>query len=140
MGRFNKTEAETGTGTSKFSEKRKAKKAVVKAWIETKPELPTDVKEAIEYLAGMGARSQGMIIANELKNMLLAGSVSAVDIFTKFGYGAPTMNKKIRDFIKASPENRIWVAFEDGNYVLKGQGANAPEGWTGYVPVAGEDL
>ncbi len=127
---------------SKFTEKRNAAKAIVKAFMASSigASLADDVAEAIKYLAGMGARSQGMQIANELRTLLIAGPVSSVDIFTKFEYGRPTMEKKIRDFIKADVKNRIWVAFEEGNYVVKGTGENAPRGWTGYVPVVSEDL
>ena len=122
---------------SAFTEKRKAKKEIVKTFLESDEgkAITGDVLEAIKYLAGMGARSQGMQISSELKTMLEAGEVSSIDIFTKFGYGAPTMAKKIRDFIKAEPANRIWVVFEGGNYSIAGHGANAPNGWTGFVPV-----
>ena len=129
--------------TSKFTEKRNANKAIVKAFLDTEAgkAIPAETLEAIKYLAGMGARSQGMLIANELRALLLkTGSVSSVDIFTRFEYGRPTMEKKIRDFIKAEPDNRIWVTFEAGNYVVKGKGENAPRGWKGYVPVVESDL
>ena len=128
--------------TSKFTEKRNAQKAIVKTFLETEAgkAIPAETLEAIKYLAGMGARSQGMQISNELKAMLLKGPVSSVDIFTRFEYGRPTMEKKIRDFIKAEPDNRIWVTFEAGNYVVKGKGENAPRGWKGYVPVVESDL
>ena len=127
---------------SKFTEKRNAAKTAVKTFMESEAgkALDNNVAEAIKYLAGMGARSQGMQIANELRTLLMEGPVSSVDIFTKFEYGRPTMEKKIRDFIKADVKNRIWVAFEEGNYVVKGTGENAPRGWTGYVPVVSEDL
>ena len=126
---------------SKITAKRNAQKVIVKKYLDENPAvLPANVQEAVKYLAGMGARSQGMQIANELKTMLLAGSVSAVDIFTKFGYGNPTMQKKIRDFIKAEASSRIWVQFADGNYSVAGKGENAPRGWTGFVPVVEESI
>ena len=127
---------------SKFTEKRKAQKAVVKAFLETEAgkAIPQVELEAIKYLAGMGARSQGMQISSELKDMLEKGDVSAIEIFTKFGYGAPTMQKKIRDFIKAEPANRIWVQFIEGNYSIAGRGANAPKGWTGFIPVVESEI
>jgi len=139
---FGKEETKENKKGSAFTEKRKAKKAIVKAYLETEAgkALTGEVLEAIKYLAGMGARSQGMQISNELKELLVAGDVSAIDIFTKFGYGQPTMQKKIRDFIKAEPENRIWVKFENGNYSIAGRGENAPRGWTGFVPVVNAEL
>ena len=131
------TEVVETSKVSAFTLKRKEKKAIVKAYLETEEgkAITGDVLEAIKYLAGMGARSQGMEISNRLKEMLEAGSVSRMDIFTKFGYGDLTMQKKIRDFIKAEPANRIWVDFKDGNYTLVGRGADAPNGWTGFTPV-----
>ena len=130
------------TKGSKFTVKRNAQKKIVKSFLETEAgkAIPAEALEAIKYLAGMGTRSQGMQIANELREMLLAGSVSSIDIFTKFGYGAPTMNKKIRDFIKAEPANRLWIVFADGNYTVAGKGENPPRGWTGFTPVVETEL
>jgi len=126
---------------SKFTEKRNAAKATLKKYLDTKPTLTPEVMDAIKYMAGLGARSQGMVVSSALHDLLVIGKpVPLVDIFTKFEYGRPTMEKKVRDFIKASPENRIWVAFENGAYVLKGKGADAPRGWTGYLPTVKEEL
>ena len=127
---------------SKFTQKRNAQKSIVKAFLETEAgkTLTGEVLEAIKYLAGMGARSQGMEIANALRELLLAGSVSSMDIFTKFGYGSPTMQKKIRDFIKAEPAHRLWVEFKDGNYTIVGKGETPPRNWTGFVPVKEESI
>ena len=141
---FGKKDAEVTENVkgSKFTQKRNAQKKIVKTFLESEAGkmITGEVLEAIKYLAGMGARSQGMVIANELRELLLAGSVSSIDIFTKFGYGAPTMNKKIRDFIKADEANRLWVEFKDGNYTVVGQGADAPSGWTGFVPVVESEI
>ncbi len=127
---------------SKFTEKRNEKKAIVKAFLATEAgkAIPDESLEAIKYLAGMGARSEGMQVASELRKLLEAGSVSSVTIFEKFEYGRPTMEKKIRDFIKADEANRIWVQFADGKYSIAGRGANAPRNWKGYVPVTTEKL
>ena len=138
----NKEVTAEDTKGSKFTQKRNAMKKIAKDYLDTEAgkAIPAEALEAIKYLAGMGSRSQGMQIANELRELLLKGSVSSIDIFTKFGYGQPTMNKKIRDFIKAEPEHRLWVAFEDGNYVVKGKGADAPRNWTGFIPVTESEL
>lgn len=125
-----------------YKERQNTAKSAIKAFLSS-PEadlIPADVKSAIEYLTGSGQRIARSGVNDELANLLLAGPVSAVDIFTKFEYGRPTMEKKIREFIKREPEDRLWVAFEKGNYVVKGTGEFAPEGWTGYLPTKKEEL
>ena len=111
-------------------------KAKIKEFLASKESksLTPEVREAIEYMTGTGARVQRAGVTNELKELLMTGPVSAIDIFTKFEYGRPAMETKIRNFIKADPSERIWVAFEKGNYIVKAVGENAPEDWTGYVP------
>ena len=135
MSEENKTEDKANTVTAKRNEK----KAIVKKWLDSKPEgLKADLKEAIEYLAGMGARSQGMVNANKLKEMLEAGTVTALQIFDAFEYGRLTMDKKSKDFLKVSdPADRIWVARDEaGSYSIVGKGARKPKDWTGFIPEA----
>ena len=117
--------------------KRKADaKAIIKTFLADKESqrLTPETRNAIEYLIGTGVRSVRAGVSSALKELLILGPVSTIDIFTKFEYGKPTMESKIRNFIKAKPEDRIWVALENGNYLIKGIGPDAPEGWTGYVP------
>jgi len=102
--------------------------------------LADEVKGAILYISGSGVRSGRSGVVSELKALLLAGPVSSVDIFNKFEYGRPTMNQKINGFIKAKPEDRIWVEFKDGNYVVVGKGEKPPKGWTGFLPTVKEEL
>lgn len=125
-----------------YKERRDNAKKVVNDWLNTNPRLPDEVKQAIEYITGSGVRSARTGVTSELKLMLMTKkSVSAVEIFQAFEYGKPTMERKIRDFIKvANPADRIWVAFENGNYVLKGTGENPPKDWTGFVPTKKEEL
>jgi len=118
-----------------YQERKAIAKEAIKKFLESNPKLPEGVKEAIEYLTGSGARSIRTGVVSELKLLLEAGPLSAIDVFTKFEYGRPTMETKIRNFIKSGePEDRIWVAFEDGNYLIKGTGENPPKNWTGYIP------
>jgi hypothetical protein len=125
-----------------YQERKKEAREKINAWLNSdeSKKLPKEVREAILYMAGSGVRSGRSGIVSELKELLLKGPVSAVDIFQKFEYGRPTMNQKINNFIKASPEDRIWVVFEDGNYLVKGKGPEAPRGWTGYMPAEKEEL
>lgn len=124
----------------RYKERQAAAKNLIIGFVNSKPDLPSDVLEAMTYLAGAGkaARVSKPGVNDTLKNLFLEqGSVSAIEIFEKFEFGRPTMEQKIRTFIKG--EDKIWVAFENGNYVLKGEGDEAPEGWTGYVPVVKAD-
>lgn len=76
----------------------------------------------------------------------IGASVSEMDIFTRFQYGRAEMRSHIVRAIKQAkdPAERVWVAFDFGSktYTLKGIGASAPEGWTGYKPavVNGEEV
>ena len=118
-----------------YKERQNNAKATVKSFLAEGPELPEEVRSAMEYLVGSGQRVARQV-TNVLRETLLErGSMSGIEIYTEFEYGTPTMKTKVRDLIKkAKPEDRVWVAFESGNWVVKGTGAEAPEGWTGYVP------
>lgn len=109
---------------------------VITTYLKDDTRIPKEVREAILYISGTGVRSARSGINSELKALFLEKkSISTVDIFTKFDYGRPTMNQKMKLFLNPSdPKDRIWVTFEDGNYVLKGTGENAPKGWTGLLP------
>lgn len=87
--------------------------------------------------------------ADFLKSLFPAGvgaTVSEMDIFTNFQYGRAEMRSHIVRAIKQAkePADRVWVAFDfdSKSYVLKGIGADIPEGWTGYKPVTvdGEEI
>lgn len=87
--------------------------------------------------------------ADFLKSLFPAGvggTISEMEIFTQFQYGRAEMRSHIVRAIKQAkePADRVWVAFdfETKSYVLKGLGADIPEGWTGYKPVTvdGEEV
>lgn len=129
-----------------YKERQKEAKETIKSFLAEGPELPEEVKKAMEYLSGSGQRAaRTSSVVNVLRERLLEkGVMSGVEIFTEFEYGTPTMKSKVRDLIKkAEPEDRVWVAFEGGNWVVKGTGPDAPEGWDGYMPpeeAEGEEL
>lgn len=125
-----------------YAERKKIAREKVMSYLNSdeSKRVPTEIKEAIQYLAGTGVRSTRSGIVSELKALLLNGPVSSVEIFQKFEYGTPTMKQKINNFIKTSPEDRIWVTLEDGNYIVKGKGPEAPKGWTGYLPTESAEL
>ena len=102
--------------------------------------IPAEVKSAIEYLAGTGQRLASAGVGSALRDALLKGPLTSIEIFQKFEYGTPTMKNKIREFIKATPENRIWVEFKDGKYSVVGKGEKVPANWSGYVPAEKEEL
>lgn len=73
-------------------------------------------------------------------------TVSETDVFKEFKIGRKEANNLLRVHLRrAEPASRVWVAFAIvdglGQYTVSGTGANAPKGWTGFVPVeASEQL
>ena len=126
-----------------YQERKKAASEVIKVFLATDEgsKIPAEVREAMTYLTGTGQRSARASVVSELKNALLQGPMSLKDIFKKFEYGRPTMEAKIKQFIKVkNPEDRIWVSFHDGVYEVMGEGAEPPEGWTGIIPTEKTEL
>lgn len=65
------------------------------------------------------------------------------DIFTKFKLGRTEMKRYLTSLIKdAEPEERMWIDFdvESGKYTLIHTGSDAPDNWTGYMPVTVKDM
>ena len=112
----------------------------INEWLKSNPRIEEEVKQAILYFTGTGQRLAGPKVGNALKEALLAGPLSPIEIFQKFEYGSPTMKQKIREMIKCEPADRIWVELKDGKYQVVGKGPKAPKGWTGYVPAESEEL
>lgn len=124
-----------------YRERKNNARKIITDYLATSPKMDQNVLESIKYMIGSGVRTARTGVNTELKDLLLSGPVSLLDIFTKFEFGKPTMDQKIRGFIKTNkPEDRIWVAFEEGMYIVKGTGEKVPRGWTGYVPVVVEEL
>lgn len=71
-------------------------------------------------------------------------SASEMDLFKEFKIGRKETGILIRRQLKkAAPDDRAWIEFDDKAevYNLKGTGANAPDGWGGFVPIEeSEDL
>jgi len=126
----------------------KAKKAMNDFLATNDPmisQLPAAVVDAMKYLAGAGKaeRVAKPGTNNVLRDMFLErGTIPALELYDKFEYGRPAMEQKIKTFIKAKPEERLWIRFvaDTKSYELVGTGEFAPDGWTGYVPVAKTDL
>lgn len=132
--------------------KRDAQKAIVAKYI-AETELDEEVKAAIQFFCGGGKRSGGGRraggtrngLSSQLKAAFMAGEpVSEMEIFKAFKIGRPETHAHIRSFIKnvKNVDDRIWVTFdpESETYSLVGEGAEAPEGWTGYKPAETEIL
>lgn len=130
----------------RYKENQKEAKDTLKVFLAShKADLEDNVVKAIEYLTGAGKaeRVSRPGVNDVLKQALMEApsGLTAIEVFEQFEFGRPTMEQKIRTFIKAkNPEDRVWIAFEDGAYHVKGTGENPPEGWTGYLPVVKEDL
>ena len=137
----NMTDEEKRKASAKaYTERKNAAKAVVAKWLESKPRLDDETKSAIEYLASVGTKTRSGINGQLRERFLKEKSIPLMTLFQDYEFGRPTMENKVRLFIKLPAEQRIWVAFEDGNYVLKGVGENAPRGWDGFMPANKEEL
>ncbi len=121
-----------------YKARRNEAKSVVSEYLASNPKLDPKVLEAIKYLSGQGS-PRSASVNNELLDFL-AEPRTSMQIYKKFEYGKPTMDQKIRAFIKKAPESRVWVQFENGTYSIAGTGENAPEGWTGYIPAVKTEL
>ena len=129
-------DAKKKAAAAAYQARKVAARETITNYLKDDTRIPKEVREAILYISGTGVRSERAGINSELKTLFLeAGSISSVDIFTKFDYGRPTMNAKMKLFLNPTdPKDRIWVIFENGNYVMKGKGENAPKGWPGLLP------
>ena len=96
-------------------------------------------------MSGSGApRAGGSKVTSGafLKGLFPNGIGTTVDeltVFTSYQYGRAEMRSHIVKAIKnvKLPEDRVWVKFDFGTklYTLVAEGADVPEGWTGYKPV-----
>ncbi len=125
-----------------YQARKNEARAKIEAWLKTEPKIESDVKQAILYFTGTGQRMTGTRTAgvNLLKEALLAGPLTPMEIFQKFELGTPEMKNKIRDMIKVEPSERVWVELKDGKYQVVGKGEREPRGWTGYKPAKSEEL
>lgn len=127
----------------KYQEKKDICKVSINAWLDANPGIvEPKVEQDMRYLAGTGVRSPRSSVLNELREMFLEKKIlSSMDVFKAFEFGRPTMEQKIKGFIKnGQPSARIWVEFVDGSYHLRGIGEDAPKGWKGFIPVVEEEL
>jgi hypothetical protein len=123
-------------------EARKAAKVRVREFIKSITDND-ELKADLILLVGSGTRAgRGPVrsINNVLKEAIVAAGedgLTEMDIFKQFKIGRPEMTTKIRIFLKTpNVDDRVWVSFneEDETYRVVGTGANAPEGWDGFVP------
>lgn len=133
--------------------KAEAKAKAQKAKNEARARVQTFLKDNAEQLGGLkadielflgaaprAAKSAPRTINSELRDAFIAeGSLTEMDIFKRFRIGRPEMVAKCRVLVLTpNPEDRVWVKFDEATetYNVAGQGAEPPEGWTGYVPSA----
>lgn len=66
------------------------------------------------------------------------------ELWAGYKLGRAEMRKIRVNLIKKAekPEDRMWIDFDPGTgvYTLVGVGPDAPEGWTGYIPVDVKDV
>lgn len=119
--------------------KRDSARSIVRDFLNTCEDVA--LKTAITLFVGSGQRSSGVSGVNNLlyEAFKKNGSLTEMEVFKQFHIGRPDMKNKVRIFIKfmPTPEDRIWVSFnqETETYTMDGEGANPPEGWTGYIIV-----
>lgn len=117
-----------------------AKKRII-AFLKDNSEQLGSLKGDIEMFIGKGqsaARSAPRTVNSELRDAFIEkGSLSEMDIFKAFRIGRPEMVTKIRILVLCpNPADRVWVKFDEAAevYSVVGTGAEAPEGWDGYIP------
>jgi len=117
-----------------------AKKRIVAFLNDNSAQLGT-LKGDIEMFIGKGTgavRSAPRTVNSELRDAFIEkGSLSEMDIFKAYRIGRPEMVAKIRVLVLTpNPADRVWVKFDEAaeTYNVMGTGADAPEGWDGYIP------
>ena len=128
-------------------ERNAAVKALIELVLKTKEaDLNEDVLVDMKELATIakpksnaGTGQSRRAIKDAVAELFEENSeVDELTIFQDLHMGRKEMATAIKNIIKnAKPEDRKWIRFDvdNGMYVLEGLGAEAPEGWTGYVPV-----
>jgi hypothetical protein len=104
-----------------------------------------EVQKAIARLSGNLRASTGTTKRDVILEYVTENQpVHENDIFTNFQLGRMEMRSICNDLIKkvSAPADRVWIGFdpESGEYAVKGKGAKAPKGWTGYTPVEVESV
>ena len=123
-----------------YQDRKDASRKIINDFLEKNPKiLPDDIRNAILYISGSGVRSQRSGVNQELKERFISDkSIPAIDLFQEYGLGNPSMIQKIKYWI--SSESPIWIAFEEGNYNLKGIGKEIPKNWKGFIPIKKSEL
>lgn len=103
-----------------------------------------DDLEAIKVLAGAGGRGgfSGRVSPKVaiLATLVEEGSMSDLDCFTKFKKGPAEMKEIMKYGVReVAEENRVWISFEADNYTVESTGPDAPEDWTGFMPILKDD-
>ena len=121
-----------------YKVRKNAARAIIMSWIP-EAKITDEVKQAILYLSGQGVRTSRSGVNDELKAFLVEPK-TALEIYNEFEFGKPTMDQKIRQFIKA--DQKVWIAFDEDSktYSIAGKGDNPPRNWTGYLPVEKVEL
>jgi len=126
-----------------------AKKLVMGFMQENVENIDEEVVEALNLLISFKARKVRGKVSRGSKTEIIAEKfrdeveISELDLFAAFKIGRQAMTAQRRMFIKKfAPEDRIWVIFDEDEemYKMVADGADAPEGWDGYVPTEAEEL
>ena len=129
---------------------RNAAKKVIRQYMVS-AECPKDLNAALLAIVGNGSRGRGAgatsIQRGEIRQAVIDGGkngISEFELFKQFKIGRPEMHVNIRTWLRYvdNPDDRVWVVFDEEkeSYGVVGTGADAPKGWTGYVPPVEETL
>lgn len=121
--------------------KKSAMLALKKFVDESKnPDLVKAMQTLKPSLYGLSAaRGGGSAMGDRIVKLVAERKqVSEEELFKVFKVGRKEAGAQLRKHLKkANPVERIWIEFnaEKGTYTHKGTGKDAPQGWTGFVPV-----
>jgi hypothetical protein len=156
----NITPAESEAVEAKFTAKAKAdvkaqeKDAALAKVLEIVKSIAADDAEAMAAVAVLEKQAKAPKVARESSGKVRTSRFAVLDqlfgiigievdetaIFAQFKMGRKDMYWLIADAIRLCkvPEERKWISFDSstGIYRFEAQSANAPEGWTGYIPSA----
>jgi hypothetical protein len=138
------TETETKVDSQKAKrEKRKKALAAVLNFLNGLESLPEDIKKAAaELIPGRTRapqRAANAVFIDLFGALEIGASVKEDELWSKHKVGRAEMRTVMRDLIKKAeaPDKRLWVSFDIDKeiYTLEGKGVDAPDGWSGFVPM-----
>lgn len=121
---------------------RKAALASIVAYVKALKDTPVDIADALKVLQPLRNRGSGITVetVQDRLNKLLNGRkfFTGPEAYAAHRWGASDLRRQMTLALKTgAPADRLWLTYnaQADEVQLAGTGANAPIGWTGYVPV-----